>query len=65
MINLVLGAAVYVVTCRPLGSRPGLDGTFASVLGKLLCSQGSRLIKQMLVNKQVIGEMNIHLDIKK
>lgn len=31
----------------------------------LVCSQGRRLIKQMLVNKQVTDEMNLHLKIKK
>ena len=65
MINLVLGPVVYVVTCRPVGSRPILEMAFSSLLGQLLCSQGRRLIKQMLVNKQVIAEMNLHLTIKK
>lgn len=37
----------------------------ATQSGQILCSQGRRLIKQMLVNKQVIGEMNLHLSIKK
>lgn len=36
-----------------------------SLFGQLLCSQDTRLIKQMLVNKQVITEMNLHLSIKK
>ena len=66
MINLVLGPEVYAVTCQPVGSCPGLGGmALGSLLGQLLCSQGRRLIKQMLVNKQVIGEMNLHLSIKK
>lgn len=33
--------------------------------GLLLCSEGRRLIKQMLVNKRVIDEMNLHLNMKR